>query len=55
MFGDDLFTSTPVNGSTGSVVLDYNYPVEDLPRMQQLFDSWGLKCVYQAVLVEKLL
>jgi len=40
--------------STHSFVADYNYPVEDLPRMQELFDSWGLKCVYQTCVVGKL-
>lgn len=51
-FDEDIFIS-PINESTCSVV-DYNYPVEDLTRMQELFDSWGLKCVYQTCVGKKI-
>jgi hypothetical protein len=52
-FDEDLYTS-PINESTCSVVSDYNYPVEDLLKMQNLFGSWELKCVYQTCVGKKI-
>ncbi|KAL5236318.1 hypothetical protein ACI65C_003728 [Semiaphis heraclei] len=45
-FNEELFIN-PIIENTPSVVADYNYPVEDLIKLQALLNSWGLKCVYQ--------
>lgn len=35
------------------IMLDYNYPYEDLPKLKELLRKWGLQCVYQTCVGKK--
>jgi len=35
------------------IMFDYNYPYENLPKLKELLEKWGLQCVYQTCVGKK--
>lgn len=40
-----MTTTTDVNNIP--IIHNYNYPIDDLPKLKQLLEQWNLGCVYE--------